>query len=623
MIVGKRKIKSGTRFNYLFPRASGRDIQVKKNAKLSDTIQQIKKVVRENSWQVKKLAQFLKAESITKTCRNIWEFAYNHFQYQIDKMGVEQIRTPARSWRDRKSGIDCDCFSTLIGATLYRLKIPFIFRITRYSSDQFEHIYPIALIGNKQIILDAVIDEFNREVPFTEKKDIIMELHTLNGITARSILDEIDDEKSFSNPDLSIDALDLFSDDIEELSGLEGKREREARRAKRKEKRQQNKKEGSLKERVKEKIAKGKKFLTKVNPAIALLRAGILASMKLNVFKVASKLRFAYWTTEEARRNNMDLNKFNQLQRIREKMEGIFLKAGGKPTKLKKAILTGKGNRNRMVQLSGLGMVIEMPSDEDDLRTILGDLYSEDFDNETLNGLGAVAATGAVITAASGVMATISRIIKKLGGLFKQGSKEAQQEQIQDNTDNQEDKHRKFSVRNIFSKLKEKAQQRKLRKQQQAQNGEEIPEDPTTEFLPDNIDNVSIEQAEMEQTQPQESQQSEQTETMQNNDDQEESNSKGSNSFWKWIVPVGSAIVIGGVATGIYISKKKRAKAAAEAAKTKGVNGIGELGAVKKSSSKTKKKAMAKTPKAATTKKKNSSKTRKPKPQKKAVELIP
>ena len=46
--------------------------------------------------------------------------------------------------------------------------------------------------------------------------------------------------------------------------------------------------------------------------------------MKLNIMKVASKLRFAYWSDAEARRNNMDLNKFNQLKRIREKLEKIF-----------------------------------------------------------------------------------------------------------------------------------------------------------------------------------------------------------------------------------------------------------------------------------------------------------
>ena len=622
MIVGKRKIKDGSQFNYLFPKAKGGIEKVKKSARLGDTIQLMKKVVKTTHWQTKKLAEFLKSDTLIQTCRNIWEFAHNYFQYEIDTIGIEQIRTPARSWHDRISGIDCDCFSTLIGATLYRLKIPFIWRLTKYKSTEFEHVYPVALIGNKQVIMDAVIDEFNYEVPYAAKKDIIMELHTLNGISPRSILDEVESEKEAFSTDLSIDAVDLFGD---ELNGLDGRKEREARRARRKQKREEK---GSFKDRLKEGIKKGVNKLNKVNPATVLLRAGVLAAMKLNLFKLASKLRFAYWSTEEARRQNMDLNKFNQLQRIREKMEKIFFKAGGKPKDLKRAIISGKGNRNRMVQLNGLGAIVEMPSDEDDLRSILGnDLYSSDFEDESINGLGAIA-TGAAITAASGVLATISRLVKKLGGLFKRGTMQAQQEQIQEQTDNEEDKHRKFSVRNIFNKLKQKTQQRRERKRAEGEldldnrlpeSEVELSEDsiPEEEFLPDQIDNKSIEQVELEEeisTANQSDETQAEPEPNKSEEDQDEGNFWSKN--WKWMVPVGGTLLIGGTALGIRAYRKKKAKKEQD---NKAVNG---LGAIKKTGTKN-----------TTKRKKNISKKAIPKPYKKrnskskqsirAVELIP
>lgn len=612
MIVGKRKIKNSNRFNELFPRAIGRVEKVKSSAKLSDTIDLIKKVVRSTSWQTERLAAFVKADSFKQTCRNLWEFAYNHIQYKPDTMGIEEIRTPARSWSDKITGIDCDCFSTLIGATLYTLRIPFFFRITKYKSKDFEHIYPIAMIGNKQIILDAVIDQFNYEVPYTEKKDIKMELHTLNGIDARSILDEVDDEKVGFSTDLSIDATDLFG---ENLSGLDGKKEREARQAKRKAKRDQKIAEkGTLKDRVKAKIKKGVDVLSKVNPATVLLRAGILASMKLNVFKIASKLRFAYWTEEEARRRNMDLNKFNELQRIREHVEQTFHKAGGDPKKLKKAILSGKGNRNRMVQLSGLGAIIDMPSDEDDLRTILGEeLYSFDFEDGSINGLGSVA-LGTAISAASGVMAVIKKILGKLGGLFKRGSSEAQQMEIQDNTDNEEEKQRKFSVRNLFQNMKKKSQERKQRRAQRKSGDQGVTEEimPEDEFLPENIDDILDSEAEFDQGDIT-SKQSDKTQDNTTTDEQEPSEDKEKDeeekgfwaNNWKWIVPVGSAVVIGGTALGVHLHKKKKAK------ENEAVNG---LGAVKKNTKKATKKS----------RKKGTKRTgSKPKSKVMAVQLIP
>jgi vacuolar-type H+-ATPase subunit E/Vma4 len=209
---------------------------------------------------------------------------------------------------------------------------------------------------------------------------------------------------------------------------------------------------------IKKVVKKGLHAINRVNPATALLRAGVLASMKLNVMKIASKIRFAYWSDAEAQKNSMDMNKFNQLKRIREKVEKIYFGAGGKTENLKKAILSGKGNRDRRVVLNGLGEIITPVFDEDELRTILGDELFEDEFSEVengINGLGVVA-TGTAIASATGVLATIASLIKKLGSLFKQGTPQAQQEVIQDNTDNQEEQTRKFSVQNLISSFSNK-----------------------------------------------------------------------------------------------------------------------------------------------------------------------
>ncbi len=638
MIVGKRKIKDGSRFSYLFPAQKRSETTVKKRAQLSDTITLMKSKVRRQNWQTEKIAKHLKGATIGQTCRNIWQFAYSYFQYKPDKLGIEQVRSPARSFSDRVTGIDCDCFSVFIGSVLSNLNIPFLWRLAIYKSQDFEHVYPVAINGNQHIIMDAVIDRFNYEVPYTKKKDIVMDLHELNGIDPRSILDEIESETDFKRADLSTDALDLFGDQLE---GLEGRAERKARQAKRKQKRDTRQTErkdkraerkengGTLKERLKERIKEGLPKLNRINPATVLLRAGTLAAMKLNLFKLASKLRFAYWTEAEARRNNMDLNKFNQLQRIREKVESIFTKAGGKPTKLKSAILTGKGNLNRMVQLNGLGAIVSMPSDYDDLETILGsELYEENFNDESINGLGAVGATAA-ISAATGVLAAISKVVKKLGGLFKRGSKQAQQEQIQDNTDEQEEKTRKFSVKNLFSKMRERRAQRKEEREQNKTGAAESEGDetddllPEEEFLPQTPE--AVDEAITEYTDAQ-------TDTGQPNaSDTAASGASGAaqgagatdegeegffKKNWKWLVPVG-VVGIGAIATGIYLARRKKSG--------KAVNGLDGLGAAKKPA--TKKKTTTKKKTARNPKTQPKTKTRKPvkrtkRTPKKVVELI-
>ena len=90
-----------------------------------------------------------------------------------DAEGYEQIRSPARAWHDRFSGVDCDCYSVFISSILSNLGIAHTLRITKYQRDYFQHIYPIVPFQNGYITIDCVTDRFNYEVPFSEKKIIL------------------------------------------------------------------------------------------------------------------------------------------------------------------------------------------------------------------------------------------------------------------------------------------------------------------------------------------------------------------------------------------------------------------------------------------------------------------
>ncbi|MEM6771711.1 MAG: hypothetical protein AAF597_14095, partial [Bacteroidota bacterium] len=167
--------------------------------------------------------------------------------------------------------------------------------------------------------------------------------------------------------------------------------------------------------------------INKINPATLLLRNGLLLAMKLNMMKVASRLRYAYLSSSAARAKGIDSSKHSRLVSTRSRLEKIFFGAGGKPSNLRKAILTGKGNRDKAVQgLSGLGEIFDGGEYDENssIREILGeDLYQEEFAGpfdglegfEGLQGeLGAIA-TGTALAAASGAVTAISKLLDKIG----------------------------------------------------------------------------------------------------------------------------------------------------------------------------------------------------------------
>ena len=149
-------VRNGFEYDVYFPKAMGGNITKKKGATVADTIRFIPSVVQDTQWQTKRFShEVVKANTLYETCRNIWEFVFNHIKYQKDEDGKEQVRSPARAWSDRQKGVDCDCYTVFISSILSNLKIKHVLRITKYGEDHFQHIYPIVPIGNgKYITID-------------------------------------------------------------------------------------------------------------------------------------------------------------------------------------------------------------------------------------------------------------------------------------------------------------------------------------------------------------------------------------------------------------------------------------------------------------------------------------
>ena len=424
----KRNIQSGERYTHLFPVANKATTTIRKNANVYDTVAFIPKVVGETLSQTERLAAMLKGDTIFSTCRNIWEFVYKHIAYKKDKDGYEQIRSPARAWHDRFSGVDCDCYSVFISSVLSNLNIPHTLRITKYNHNYFQHIYPIVPTTTGYIILDCVTEKFNYEVPFSEKKDYPMDLEYLNGFDGVATL--------YSDPnDLhhmrTGDGMQDLGKIIQQRFSAQRKNPMQKTMIKQPIKKAANK---STAQPVNKKEKGFKKVLNttnKVNPATVLLRNGILASMKLNIKNVAGRLRWSYLSPNEAINKGIIPEKFQKLIVTRQRLENIFYKAGGKPDNLRKAILSGKGNRDKAVNgidgLEGIDGMIDYMNEYTPLDQLLGTDINFSENIEGMEGLGELGEpiTLASIAAASGVVAGIVGMLKQVGDIFQKKSKQS------------------------------------------------------------------------------------------------------------------------------------------------------------------------------------------------------
>lgn len=419
----KRNIQSGYEYDHLFPASENDNKTIRKNANVYHTVDFIPKVVQETVDQTKRISKLLKGQSLYETCSNIWQFVYRHINYKKDQDGYEQIRSPARTWHDRQQGVDCDCYSVFISSILTNLGIPHILRITKYHRDYFQHIYPIVPAGNKHITIDCVTDKFDHEVPYSEKKDYPMDLQYLNGFDG----DGMEELGRIFKKSIAKNKAPLKTAIAPKLSKKAMKKAAKSNPA-------TPAPAGSSVPAPKKKKGFFKKVLNvvnKVNPATVLLRNGVLAAMKLNIKNVAKRLRWSYLSPEQAAAKNIDPAKFQKLLSTRQKLENIFYGAGGKPDNLRKAILGGKGNKDKAV--SGLGMLpmtewAGYMNENTPLDQLLGPeiYYSENV--EGMNGFTGFGELGEPVTlatvgAAMGVIAGIVASLKQIGDIFKSKQK--------------------------------------------------------------------------------------------------------------------------------------------------------------------------------------------------------
>ena len=129
--------------------------------------------------QVEKLAKHLKGDSPLQSAFNVWYFLHENIIYNYDTEGQEEIRTPARSWADRLTGIDCDCLAVLTACLLFNMGYKPKFEIVGFNNNNcYSHIF-VNLDG---LAIDRVLPTFlKRPDGITNTKIMEIPVFELNG----------------------------------------------------------------------------------------------------------------------------------------------------------------------------------------------------------------------------------------------------------------------------------------------------------------------------------------------------------------------------------------------------------------------------------------------------------
>jgi hypothetical protein len=113
---------------------------------------------------------------------DLWEFVRQNITYIADEEGRELVKDPTILWKDRSG--DCKSFSLFIGSVLKCLQILYKYRFASYKGNDPTHVYVIATLNGREVILDATIDRFDSEVSYNKKWDKMTKIYHLHGAPA-------------------------------------------------------------------------------------------------------------------------------------------------------------------------------------------------------------------------------------------------------------------------------------------------------------------------------------------------------------------------------------------------------------------------------------------------------
>lgn len=164
--------------NRYIPTSDNRKLVVYKEGTTGDIIKEVLSTYQHCRADLNKFAPALQKGTENETCKAIWNFVKKNISYKIDPIGKQFIKTPARIWQDKQC--DCKGYSIFIACCLTSLGLPVKFRFVSFdNTDIPTHVYVVC----NNNILDCVMNQYNKEHSYTNKKEFDMtEISRLSGM---------------------------------------------------------------------------------------------------------------------------------------------------------------------------------------------------------------------------------------------------------------------------------------------------------------------------------------------------------------------------------------------------------------------------------------------------------
>lgn len=139
------------------------------------------------------LVALCEGDSEEESCYSIAQWVDDNISYKRDPDGEQWIKQPARLIADMEG--DCKSFSILICAFLSEIGIPNKFRFVSYKGADYTHVYPVAVINDREFPIDVVALKqkgvpIGQELKYKKKLDKmnstrISELSGVGGMTCQ------------------------------------------------------------------------------------------------------------------------------------------------------------------------------------------------------------------------------------------------------------------------------------------------------------------------------------------------------------------------------------------------------------------------------------------------------
>jgi len=181
--VLKRKLRTGKEYDKLIPSVSCKTTPLG-SGNTFFTVDRMKDWIEKYRHQTAKIALRLEGRTVEETVNNIYQFLYDHIQYTADG-SLQQLRSPACTWMQRKQGVDCKSYSVFASSILSNLGIIHAVRQVRqtyFYPEEFTHVYVVIFKDQSKehydsnaptFVLDATKHQ-NTEVNYLEKVDLYM-----------------------------------------------------------------------------------------------------------------------------------------------------------------------------------------------------------------------------------------------------------------------------------------------------------------------------------------------------------------------------------------------------------------------------------------------------------------